>query len=103
MMVVWVSAIIARQETISDHIVQLLNSSELRKYLWMVPLAVFINGLFLALNYWNSRTKHYGRLSIARVVSSVTAQGAKLSADFAGFVSSGVFIGTQSLKINHTY
>ena len=80
-----------------DVIANLLNSPELRKYLWLVPPVVFINGTFLALNYWNSRTKHFGRLSIARVVSSVVAQGTKLGAGFAGFVSSGVLIGTAAL------
>jgi O-antigen/teichoic acid export membrane protein len=31
-----------------------------------------IQGFFAALNYWNARTKHFGRLSIARVAASVT-------------------------------
>jgi len=80
-----------------NHIARLLNSQELSNYLWLVPVAVFINGTFLALNYWNSRTKHFGRLSIARVVSSVATQTTKLGAGFAGFVSGGVLIGTSIL------
>lgn len=77
-----------------DIIVELLNSPKLKKYLWLVPIAVFVSGVFLALNYWNSRTKHFGRLSIARVVSSIVTQATKLSAGFAGYVSGGVLIGT---------
>ena len=80
-----------------DVIVNLLNSPELKRYLWLIPIAVFVTGIFKALNYWNSRTKHFGRLSIARVVSAVIAQGAKLGAGFAGFVSGGVLIGTGIL------
>ena len=80
-----------------NHISQMLSSPELSKYLWLVPVAVFINGTFLAFNYWNSRTKHFGRLSIARVVSSVATQTTKLGAGFAGFVSGGVLIGTSIL------
>lgn len=80
-----------------DMIINQLNSPELKRYLWLVPVSVFVSGTFLALNYWNSRTKHFGRLSIARVVSSVVAQGTKLGAGFAGFVSSGVLIGTGIL------
>ena len=53
-----------------DRIAQLLNSPYLSKYLWLVPPTVFLSGVFLALNYWNSRTKHFGRLSIARVGGS---------------------------------
>ena len=80
-----------------DTIVSLLNSPELSKYLWLVPIAVFVTGIFTALNYWNSRTKHFGRLSTARVVSSVATQTTKLGAGFSGFVSGGVLIGTRIL------
>jgi len=80
-----------------DIIVNLLNSPELKKYLWLIPIAVFVNGIFVALNYWNSRTKHFSRLSIARVVSSVVAQGTKLGSGFVGFISGGVLIGTNIL------
>ncbi|MFV9646986.1 MAG: hypothetical protein ACNYWU_14275, partial [Desulfobacterales bacterium] len=64
-------------------------------YLWLVPVAVFVGGTSLPLNYWNSRTKHFGRLSIARIVSSVVAQTTKLGAGFAGFVS-GTICNTSS-------
>ena len=80
-----------------DVIANLLNSLELKKYLWLIPVSVFVSGTFLALTYWNSRTKHFGRLSIARVVSSVVAQTTRLGAGFAGFVSGGVLIGTGIL------
>jgi len=80
-----------------DIIANLLNSSEFKKYLWLIPAAVFISGISLPLNYWNSRTKQFGRLSIARVISSVVAQSTKLGAGFAGFVSGGVLIGTGIL------
>ena len=87
-----------------DVIVNLLNSPELKKYLWLIPVSVFVSGTFLALNNWNSRTKHFGRLSIARVISSVVAQTTKLGAGFAGFVSGGVLIGTGILgKILFTF
>lgn len=80
-----------------DIIARLLNSPELKDYLWLIPIAVFVSGVFLALNYWNSRTKHFGRLSIARVISSTSAQATKLAAGFAGYVSGGVLIGTSIL------
>ncbi len=80
-----------------DIIVRLLNFPELKKYLWLIPISIFVSGLFLALNYWNSRTKHFGRLSIARVVSATTTQATKLAAGFAGYISGGVLIGTSIL------
>ena len=80
-----------------DVIVNLLNSPELKRYLWLIPVSVFVSGTFLALNYWNSRTKNFSRLSVARVISSVVAQTTKLSAGFTGFVSGGVLIVTNIL------
>jgi O-antigen/teichoic acid export membrane protein len=80
-----------------DVIINLLNSPALKRYLWLIPISVFVSGIFLALNYWNSRKKCFGRLSIARVASSVTAQAIKLGAGFAGFISGGVLISATIL------
>jgi O-antigen/teichoic acid export membrane protein len=80
-----------------DIIVRLFNSPELQKYLWLIPISVLSSGVFLALNYWNSRTKHFGRLSVARVVSSTAAQATKLMFGFAGYVSGGILIGSAIL------
>lgn len=70
----------------------LLNAPKLAVYLWLVPPMVLVNGFFLALNYWNSRTKHFGRLSIARVTKSLTAAGGKLGAGLSGLASGGSLI-----------
>lgn len=75
-----------------DVIISLFNVSEVKKYLWLVPPAVLLAGISLALNNWNSRTKQFGRLSIIRVVSAFITQGAKVVAGFAGYVSGGVLI-----------
>jgi O-antigen/teichoic acid export membrane protein len=83
----------------NEKIISLLHAPQLKNYLWLVPVAIFIQGFFLALNYWNSRTKHFGRLSVAQIISSLTKQTTKLAAGFAGFVSGGVLIGTSVLGI----
>lgn len=75
-----------------DVLIRLFNVCELKKYLWLVPPAVLLAGVSLALNNWNSRTKHFGRLSIIQVVSAFITQGAKVVAGFVGHVSGGVLI-----------
>lgn len=80
-----------------NNISGLLHSEELEIYLWLVSPAVFFSGLFLALNYWNSRTKHFGRLSLARVASSSVNQATRLFTGFTGFVSAGALIGASIL------
>lgn len=61
---------------------------ELEPYLWLAPIVVLIQGAFIALNYWNTRTKHFTRLSIARVTSAISTTTATLGAGFAGHATS---------------
>jgi O-antigen/teichoic acid export membrane protein len=75
-----------------DKILYLLNAQGLTPYLWLVPISVFLGGIFLALNCWNSRTKRFGRLSIARVVASVAMIGTQLGVGFAGYPTGGSLI-----------
>mgnify|MGYP000047147217 CR=1 FL=1 len=74
------------------YIAQTINAPEMNKYLWFVPISVFFSGISLALSYWNSRTKHFGRLSIARITTSAATQMSKLGTGVAGYVSAGVLI-----------
>lgn len=78
-------------------ILDLLKAPQLGAYLWLVPPMVFFSGLFLAFNYWNSRTKHFGRLSVARVFQSVTTTGTQLGAGYASYGSGGSLIGASVL------
>ncbi len=58
-----------------DALLFLLRAPGLAPYLILVPPIVFISGVFLALNYWNSRTKRFGRLSVARVACQSPRSG----------------------------
>lgn len=69
-----------------------INAPDLARYLWLVTPAVFFSGVFLSLNYWNSRTKHFGRLSVATVTSKALATGTQLGAGAAGYVTGGSLI-----------
>ncbi len=67
-----------------QNLANLLKSPDLYKYFWLIPIGLFIQGLFAALNYWNSRTKHFGRLSIARVAASLTTSALPIFLAFLG-------------------
>lgn len=82
---------------IGDTLLSLLKAPGLEPYLWMVPISVLLSGIFLALNYWNSRTKRFGRLSIARVTASISATGTQLGAGFSGYATGGSLIGAGLL------
>jgi len=75
----------------------LLNAQELAPYMWLVPISVFLSGAFLALNYWNSRTRRFGRLSVARVNASISTTGVQIGAGLVGHTTGGSLIGASIL------
>jgi len=83
-----------------DVLLSLLRAPGLEPYLILVPVFVFISGVFLALNYWNSRTKHFGRLSVARITSSLATTGTQLGAGFAGYATGGTLIGANLVGVS---
>jgi lipopolysaccharide exporter len=78
-----------------DILLRWLNAPSLAPYLWLAPVAVLFSGIFTALNYWNSRTKQFGRLSIARVMTSLVTTTGQLGAGLAGFATGGIMIGAS--------
>ena len=74
---------------------RLLNGQNFTLFLFLIPFSVFIGGTFLALNYWNSRTKHFSRLSLARVVGSATTVSIQLGAGGSGHTSGINLIGAS--------
>ena len=76
-------------------IAQLFNVPTLVNYLWMLPLSTFLSGLFSALNYWVSRTKQFGRLSIVKVTQSLAATLTKLGSGYAGYATGGMMVGAN--------
>jgi len=52
-----------------SEILAIFHAEELSPYCWLIPLVIFFTGILNALNYWNSRTRHYGRLSTARITN----------------------------------
>jgi len=78
-------------------LLRLLKAADLAPFLWLVPLTTLIGGVFLALNHWNTRTKQFGRLSIAQVVSALVVTGAQLGLGYVGYATGGSLIGASVL------
>jgi lipopolysaccharide exporter len=76
-----------------DAIVRLLKSPELGRVLWLVPPMLLVAGIFLALNHWNSRTKHFKRLAAARVSASATTSVVQVAAGAAGQANGFALVG----------
>lgn len=77
---------------VGRNLVEKLNVSELIPYLYWIPPMILLLGLFQAQNYWNSRTKHFGRLSIAKVTGAATTQLVNLESGLQGNATGGSLI-----------
>ena len=78
-----------------NEIALMLNSPQLGDYLWMIPIFIFVNGTFQALNYWNSRTKHFKRLSFAQVSRSLSTTGTQILSGLIRYpLSGGLIVGS---------
>jgi lipopolysaccharide exporter len=80
-----------------SYILQVLKSPELRPYLWFIPPAVLLGGIFLAFNYWNSRKRHFARLSGAKISNSTVTAISQLGAGYSGINNGGALIGSTVL------
>lgn len=65
---------------------------EVGAFLWLVPISVALSGANLSLNYWNSRTHNYFRLSVAKVLGSVCTTSTQVGLGATGYASGGSMI-----------
>lgn len=70
----------------NEDIQGLLNNRAIGPWLYLLPITVFVTGMWQALNYWNNRAKKFKRLAVSRV-----AQGGGMS--LAQFVLNGLSAG----------
>jgi O-antigen/teichoic acid export membrane protein len=73
-------------------LVDLLKAPNLYGFLWLIPIGLLIQGFFLAFNYWNTRSKHFGRLSIARVSASFTTSALPIFLALVGSATAGSLV-----------
>lgn len=77
-------------------IANLLGSRSISAWLYFVPAAVFLNGIYLSLNYWSNRKKLYTLMANRRIVQSGGTAGMQLGLGLLQAGSSGLVIGSIS-------
>lgn len=78
----------------SGFISTILKIDSIEKWTFIIPVFVFLTGLFNALNIWTSRKKQYKRLAIRQIAQSTTGAGTKLSLGWLKYINSGLIWGT---------
>lgn len=75
-------------------ILEVLKQPKLENFLWLIPLGVFLSGIYNALQYWASRQKQFGLIAKTRVSQSITSSVVQMGLGyFAKLGVSGLIIG----------
>jgi O-antigen/teichoic acid export membrane protein len=82
---------------VGDYLIHLLQSPQLKIYLWLIPPTLFVIGIFQTMIYWNTRTKHFIRLSLAKGANAVVVSGTQIGLGIGGYAFSGSLIGAYVL------
>lgn len=77
----------------NDYFTKLLGNDEISLWLYFVPLAVFLTGLFNLLNYFNNRKKQYKDLAKATILRAFAGAVVQLSVGFLKQGATGLISG----------
>lgn len=80
----------------NDQISNLLGSRAISNWLYFLPLAVFLNGMYTSLNYWSNRKKLYKLMSKRRIVHSGGTAVVQLGLGMLRAGSGGLVFGSIS-------
>jgi len=57
-------------------------------YIWLIPVGVFISGIYMIAVNWNIRKKSYGRISASKVIAAFSAAFSQIGSAYIGFSNS---------------
>lgn len=78
----------------NNDIARFLGSLSLKNWLYLLPLSIFLSGLYQALNYWNNRGKEYTNIALSKVSQSVGGGAAQLAVGYGASLPSGLIVGS---------
>lgn len=77
----------------NDIFTHLLNNQQISKWLYYVPLVLFLTGVYQVFYYWLNRQKQYKEISGNRIIQSVFTSGFNLGLGFSDFKIFGLIFG----------
>ncbi len=77
----------------NSKIIYLLGNPDLEKWLYLIPVSIFLMGCYNALNYWKNRNAKYKKLARGRVIQSSSTAGTNVALGLVNF-SGGLVLGS---------
>jgi len=85
-----------------DEIGRLLKFEGFAEWAFIVPILVFLTGLFNALNIWASRQKQFKRLAFRQIAQTFVGAGTKVILGWMKYLSSGLIWGSIAGQFTST-
>ena len=70
----------------------IFKAPDLARYWWLMPLFVFVTGMWNILSYWYIRRKAFARISGYQMTQSIFAASGKVGLGFMGILQSGMLL-----------
>uniref|UniRef100_UPI0012D7EF7B lipopolysaccharide biosynthesis protein n=1 Tax=Salinivibrio sp. HTSP TaxID=2115977 RepID=UPI0012D7EF7B len=61
-----------------EHIAAALNAPKLTNYFWLLPIGIFLSGIYKVFNYWAVRTKSFGEIARTRISQTLATLAVQL-------------------------
>lgn len=76
-----------------DFVLKILNSEDIKTYIYLIPVGVFFEGLYNIVIEWNFRKRSYKTIAKNKVVQSLTSNFTKIALGILNFGPIGLIIG----------
>ncbi len=76
-----------------DLIISVLQQSDLKPYLWLVPICVWLAAIYSALMFWSIRKKRFGSVAITQLTRAIGGTGSQTGLGIVGVTPGGLVFG----------
>jgi O-antigen/teichoic acid export membrane protein len=78
----------------NNDIALFLGNPDLGNWLYLMPVSIFLTGLYQALNYWNNRGKQFTKIALSKVSQSAGGGTAQLAVGYGTSLPGGLIAGS---------
>lgn len=71
----------------------LIQQPQLKPYQWLIPIGVFLAGLYGSLQYWATRKKQFSAIAQTRMTQAVSSSAVQIGAGYLSFGVIGLLFG----------
>lgn len=71
----------------------LIQQPQLKPYQWLIPIGVFLAGLYGSLQYWATRKKQFSTIAQTRMTQAVSSSAVQIGAGYLSFGVIGLLFG----------